>query len=113
MLQGRVLYINTQKDLTGEFLTYPTGVQQGYNRQLIQIDDGTEKGALFTLSCEYADTGRSNSVKWGKLDLNTVTIPDTKATFYDINIDSASFGQWKAGSFIYLMDQSTNRKGEY
>ena len=54
---------------------------------MIQIDDGTEKGALFTLSCEYADTGRSNSVKWGKLDLNTVTIPDTKATFYDINID--------------------------
>ena len=87
MLQGRVLYINTQKDLTGEFLTYPTGVPDGYNRQLIQIDDGTEKGALFTLSCEYADTGRSNSVKWGKLDLNTVTIPDTKATFYDINID--------------------------
>ena len=54
---------------------------------MIQIDDGTEKGALFTLSCEYADTERSNSVKWGKLDLNTVTIPDTKATFYDINID--------------------------
>lgn len=81
------VYINTQKDLTGEFLTYPTGVPDGYNRQLIQIDDGTEKGALFTLSCEYADTGRSNSVKWGKLDLNTVTIPDTKATLYDINID--------------------------
>lgn len=103
------VYINTQKDLSGVFLTYPSGVTDGYNRQFIMIDDGTEKGALMTLSCEYPDTGRPNSIKWGKLDLNTVTIPDTKATLYDINISeetSSAVNVWpKAGPVIAGADQ--------
>ena len=73
------------------------------------IDDGTEKGALMTLSCEYPDTGRPNSIKWGKLDLNTVTIPDTKANLYDINISeetSSAVNVWpKAGPVIAGADQ--------
>lgn len=109
------IFINTQKDLTGEFIKYPTGVADGYNRQLIPVDDGTEKGSLLTLSCEYPDTGNPNSVKWGKLDLNTVTIPDTKATLYDISVSDETTenvnvwpkgGQVHAGEDQYFMIQA-------
>ncbi len=104
------VFINTQKDLSGEFIKYPTGVPAGYNRQLIPIDDGTEEGALFTLSCEFPDSGKANSIKWGKLDLNTVTIPDTKATEYEIFVDEQNIvniwpgtGSVKAGADQYFM----------
>lgn len=104
------VFINTQKDLSGDFIKYPAGVPNGYNRQLIPIDDGTECGALFTLSCEFPDTGRANSIKWGKLDLNTVTIPDTYAIQYAIYTDTEemvniwpSEGDVKEGADQYFM----------
>ncbi len=101
------VFINTQKDLSGEFIKYPTGVPVGYNRQLIPLDDGTPKGSLLTLSCEFPDTGKANSIKWGKLDLNTVTIPDTKPVRYQISTDTKNMADiWpQEGTVIAGADQ--------
>lgn len=104
------VWINTKPDLSGAFIKYPTGVPDGYNRQVLFVDDGTERGVLYTLSCEYPDTGRPNSVKWGKLDLNTVSIPDMEAARYEIISDTQNKinlwpdqGQVIAGTDQYFM----------
>lgn len=66
------VFINTRKDLTGEWIVYDTGVPTGYNRQLIQL----ESGDLYILSCGVPDHGYQNTVRWGKMDVNSRLIPE-------------------------------------
>lgn len=66
------VFINTKKDLTGEWIVYDTGVPTGYNRQLIQLKDGE----LYILSCGFPDKGYQNTVSWGKMDVNSRLIPE-------------------------------------
>lgn len=66
------VFINTRKDLSGVWNVYDTGVPTGYNRQLMQLDDGT----LYILSCGFPDQGGRNQIKWGKMDVEGLAVPD-------------------------------------
>lgn len=66
------VYINIRKDLRGVWNVYDTGVPTGYNRQLMQLDNGT----LYILSCGFPDKGGRNQITWGKMDVESLAVPD-------------------------------------
>ena len=65
------ILINTKADLTGEWIAYPCPVRGGYNRQLMQLDNGD----LMVLSCDYPDQNRLNQVEIGVMRKGTFDAP--------------------------------------